>query len=299
MKAGWRCALVALAVALGGCSGEPERVPEILGEVNNAYLTTDEFMHHFKVRGGMGLEGKARRVFKRWLVAELVDRKLLLQEAWRRRIRPARSAVRGSFAKMGQSGWGQADKDAAWNVQDEMYEQKQIEILLRNAVRRPKRPTAKEVRKYYRENKDEFRHPEQVRLRHIVVNSASMVEAIRSEFDSGRSFSAVRRKHAPGAVTEPAQLKWLGEADLPVGVWEAAREARVGKPVGPVHTAYGAHFLAVRARRDAGPLSYQDAATIISRRITEERRREAVAKYVSRLRKKAKIRLDMTALAAL
>lgn len=297
-----RAGAFALAAALlaWGCPGDQGGLPEILGEVNNEYLTTDEFMHHFKVRGGMELEGKARQVFKRWLVAELVDRKLLLQEAWRRRIRPSRSAVRSSFVEMGESGWSQAEKDAAWNIQDEMYEQKQIEILLLNAARPSKRPSEEEVLAYYRKNRSEFRRPEQVRLRQIVVNSASMVDGIRAELEAGRSFSDVQHRHAAAAeAAEKGQLAWLGEADLPTEVWETAREAKRGETAGPVTSPCGVHFLVVRDRRSAGAMSYRDAAADISRRLREERQHEAVTRYVAGLRKRAKIRIDMTALAAL
>ena len=88
MKAVGVACLAVLAAFLGGCSGQATQVPEIIGEVNNEYLTSDEFLHHFKARGGVALDKKARGQFKQTLLTELIDRKLLLQEARRRKMYP-------------------------------------------------------------------------------------------------------------------------------------------------------------------------------------------------------------------
>jgi parvulin-like peptidyl-prolyl isomerase len=206
--------------------------------------------------------------------------------------------VRWNFAKMGEAGWEEADKERAWTVQDEMYEQRQIEDLLRIVIRRPKDATMREVKRYIKEHAEEFRRPDQVRLRQIVVNSATMVEAVADAIEAGESFTAITRGLGISSGTT-RQLKWLGEGDLPAEIWEAVRDLKPGRRAGPVQTPYGAHFVYVRARREAGALSFKESAEIVSARIARERRGKAVTKYVARLRKRAKIRIDMTAVAAL
>jgi len=295
------CLAFILALAAAGCSSRDEQIeeqiPEILGEVNNEYLTTDEFLHHFKVRGGMELSGEARKEFKRWLFAELVERKLLLQEARKRRIRPSRAGVRRAFAKMGDRGWDEAERELAGSVEDEMYEQRQIEILLLNALPLLKQPKKAEIRRYLKKHPEDFQRPVQVRLRQIVVHSASKVRTVQAELSSGASFMETMRRHSTlSNVPSKDQLTWVGESDLSMEVWEAVREAPVKKPVGPVVSAHGTHFLLVVERRKAGPVPATEASAIARKRLRQEWKRRAMASYLAKLRKSAKIKVDLKAL---
>ena len=286
-----RLALAALCALAAGCGRTPARPPEILGEIGNEYLTTDEFMHHFKMRGGLELAGPARDELKRMLLAELVERRLLLLEARRRRIQPAREDVRRAFGELGGAGWDAADRAAAWNAQDDLYEQRQIEELVRVAVPRPDPPGRAVVAAWLAVHPEAARRPAQVRLRQIVVHSSAMANEIKAALDKGEALGTVARRLGLGGA-EPA---WLGEDSLPPEVWEAARGGSVGAVLGPVASDFGYHLAVVDARRDGGALPVAEAQALARRRLGRERRDAAFRGFVTGLRRAAVIRVDRAA----
>jgi len=288
---------VLVALLLASCGSRDGRLPDILGEVNNEYVTSDEFVHQFRIRGGFLLEGKARRELKRMLIAELVDRKLLLQEARRRRIRPDRDEVGEEFRRLGAKVSDPADRRRAWDASDYIYEQRVIAELLTAVVRPPDDPTSREVKKYIAEHPEDFSFPEQARLRQIVVNSAAEMKHVQHNLAAGVAFQDAAREASRAPVSSrTGAARWAGEADLPQELWDAVREARPGKVVGPVVTGYGIHLLKVEERRRAGRMAYAAADSLARRRISEFRRQESVAAFVGRLRKAARVSLDLRAL---
>lgn len=292
-----RRAAAALACALlaGGCTPKPSAIPDILGQVNDEYLTTDEFMHHLKLRGGMSLDGEPRGALKRFVLAELIDRKLLLQEARRQGIKPSREDVRGAFAEQGGRGWEKPDRERAWNVEDDLVEQRQIERLLREALPVRRDPGAAAVRAYLNEHPDLLTRQDQVKIRQFVVHSAAMARTIELRRKDGDDFGDLAR--AAGEKVNAAA--WMGAGDLPEPVQKALSGARDGRMVGPVATDYGWNVVQLTARRPAGPVRRGDAVEAARQRLLADARREATEKLVARLRSRAMIRVDMAAVAAL
>jgi len=288
--------LAAALLAAAGCGGGGRGLPEILGEVNNEYLTTDEFLHHFKARGGIALTGKARGTLKRWLIAELVDRKLLLQEARKERIRPDRAEVRSYFQDRGRKAWGEREKEMFMDSEDDLYEQRMIEILLVQNVASP-RPRSSEVAAYVKSHASEFVRPPQARLRLIVVHSAAKVKRVRAELSDGTPFGDVAREWSE----EPAgdargNASWRADSEVPSEVWEAAAAAKLERNAGPVSTPYGEFFFRVEERRPSGKLDSEEARDMAGRKLNAQKRREAIENYVASLRAAATIRVDLRAL---
>jgi len=288
-------AILAGALIAGGCTPKPPAIPDILGQVNDEYLTTDEFMHHLKMRGGLALEGEPRGALKRFVLAELIDRKLLLQEARRQGIKPSREDVRGAFAEQGGRGWEKPDRERAWNVEDDLVEQRQIERLLREVLPVQHDPDASAVRTYLETHPDLSSRQDQVKIREFVVHTADLAGKIERRRKDGDDFGDLAR--GAGEKVKPAA--WMGLDDLPEQVRDAVATTRDGRIVGPLATEYGWNVVQVTGRRAAGPVRGAEARAAARRLMLADRRREATEKLVARLRSRAMIRVDLPAVAAL
>ncbi len=298
MSAHFRTAL-ALALLLPGCSPEPRPLPEILGVVNHEYLTTDEYLHQFTLRGGRRLEGKARRAFKRGLLAELVDRALLLQECRRRRIRPARPGFKAAMRELGAdgaTGWDLGDSRRRWQVEDDAAEKAAIDALLAGAALDADPPTRAEADAWLARHPEAGWSPVRVRLRRIMVHSATMTSSVSRALAAGMPFGeAARRWSAASDRRSGGEMGWPGPADGPPEVWVAVRDLPAGRTAGPITTPYGTLFLRADARADAERLGRADARDRARRAILSDRRRAALGRYVERLRTDAVISLDLAA----
>jgi parvulin-like peptidyl-prolyl isomerase len=209
---------------------------------------------------------------------------------------PSRDEVRRSLARMGAGGWESAERALADRVEDDVYEQRQIEALLRAAAPAGPPPGDTAVRRWIEANPDRVRAPAQVRLRQIVVHSAAMANTARRALAAGEPFSAVARRMSSDRTAEAA---WYGRRDLPDELWEAVRDAPPGSVCGPVVSPHGYHLLLVERRRPAGPLPVREAMAVARRALVEDRRAAAIERLLERLRSRAEIRADMAAVAAL
>ncbi len=290
-----RRAGLAAVLLLAACGRRDLAPPEILGEINNEYLTTDEYLHHFKARGGLALAGPARDQLKAMLVAELVDRRLLLTEARRRRIKPVREDVRREFDALGRKGWEPVDRAAAWNVEDDIYEQRQIELLLRRVVPAPDSPGRAAVAAWLAGHPGAAVRPPRIRIAQVVVHSSAMANELRGAMMRGATLPAAARS----LRLEGAEPCWVAEADLPDELRDVARTAVYGAVLGPVASEYGYHVAVVSDRRPAGALPAAESDRLGRRRLLAERRDEAVRRFVAGLRRGAVIRLDRDAIGRL
>ena len=287
--------LLAVCLVAAGCHHAPPAIPEILGQVNDEYLTTDEFMHHLKLRGGLDLEGYSRHAMKRFLLAELVNRKLLLQEVRRQRIRPSRHDVRASFAEQGGPAWEKPERDRAGIVFDEVYEHRQIERLLRELLPTPDAIANDEADRYLAAHPALLERPEEFRLRQVVVHSATMAEQLAIRMRDGDALGDLARRSAE-RVTGPA---WAGEADLPPPLWATLGTARDGRLTGPVASESGWHFAVISGRRRGGPGSHTAGRAVARAHLRRERHQAATERLIAGLRRHALIRVDMAAVEAL
>jgi len=285
------------ALTLASCT-DRTGIPEMVAEVNNEYVTTDEFMHHFRLRGGLDLQGSARARLRKWLIAELVDRKLLLQEARLQRIRPQRVDVRKDFEGKGKQAWGDAEKEQFMQSEDDIYEQRIIELLLKANLAVPGVRSA-EIDEYIKRQPEEFLRPPQARICWVVVNSASKVKRTASELGNGVSIEEVAKDLSEEPVSVRGKWAWREESQMPDEVWEASSRAPLNKAVGPVPTGFGTFFFRVEDRRKNSRMSREELRDSARRRIASLKKREAVENYLASLRSTAKIRVDFRALGRL
>lgn len=291
--------LSALAAGvLSSSCGNRGALPEMVAEVNNEYVTTDEFVHHFRMRGGLELQGSSRARLRKWLIAELVDRKLLLQEARILRIRPQRTDVRADFAEKGKKAWGERENEQFMQSEDDIYEQRIIEMLLKARLVVPGVRTD-EIDEYIKTHPDEFRLPPRARMCWVVVNSASKVKKTGAQLKDGVSIEEVATDLSEEPVSVRGKWAWRDETQMPREVWEAAGRAPLEKSVGPVPTDFGTFFFRVEDRSKASKMDREETRDAARNRIRAMKKREAVENYLASLRSSAKIRVDFRALGRL
>ncbi|HEX7709242.1 MAG TPA: peptidyl-prolyl cis-trans isomerase [Thermoanaerobaculia bacterium] len=144
------------------------------------------------------------------------------------------------------------------------------EVVANNVV------TDQMLRQAYQENRGQFAHPDQVKLRHIFIDTTTTpgsearekLTAIHAELDAYRKsvadkpnakellrerFAAAARQHS-GDPAAPAGglVGWIGMSRLDARVGEAAFTMEVGTMSGVIQAERGMHILFIDAEREAG-----------------------------------------------
>ena len=130
-----------------------------------------------------------------------------------------------------------------------------------------------ELRAYYDENGEEFGEEEQVRARHILVDTDQQIAEARRRLAAGEDFGqvAATMSKEPGAAQSRGDLGWFGRGRMVPPFEQAAFAAEVGAVVGPVVTEFGKHLIQVQERKAASTRPFDAVREAIRLRLVAER----------------------------
>jgi peptidyl-prolyl cis-trans isomerase D len=149
------------------------------------------------------------------------------------------------------------------------------------------------VRSAYDANISDYKHPAQVRARHILIRVSSdapddevekaRVEAKRLAAEArkrGADFAALAREHSQDAATAPkgGELGWFSADQMIEPFAKAAFGAKPGEIVGPVRTKFGWHVIRVEEKRPAMDRPFEEVKGEIAARLLRDDRALASAR---------------------
>jgi parvulin-like peptidyl-prolyl isomerase len=154
-----------------------------------------------------------------------------------------------------------------------------------------------DLRKYYRAHPDEFRVPDQVQLREVVVpedkvpsaaERARVAGEVRRALLAGKPMAeAVEPFHTQGEASAPADLGWVSPGDLDKTLETAVWKLPKGAVSEPVAGRGGVHVLQVVDRREAHLKPFNEVSSAIDAKERQRVYREKVTEYMADLQKQS------------
>lgn len=151
-------------------------------------------------------------------------------------------------------------------------------------------------RRYFESNRERFRTPEEIELRHILLAAApddpdgrtrqrdaadELVAALHAE--PGR-FGELAGKHSDcPSADQGGHLGLVGRGQTVPELEQVVLRLPVGLAERPVETRYGFHVVEVLARAGGEPLDYADVRAMIADYLRERSWRRAVSQYIGQL----------------
>lgn len=157
-----------------------------------------------------------------------------------------------------------------------------------------------DLRRAYRKNQEQFRQPEQLQLREVVVldegglptaeERVRVAAEIRQAVASGASLADAVKEHAGKGVTSNAiELGWVSPGDLDPGLEAAIWKLPAGSVSEPVAARGGLHLVQVIERRESRIPSFNEVVELIRRREQDRIFEEEIVKYMDELEKRSLI----------
>ncbi|WP_298272834.1 peptidylprolyl isomerase [Geobacter sp.] len=162
---------------------------------------------------------------------------------------------------------------------------------------------AEEVERFYRDNPKSFYVPEQIKVRHILIEPAGSgadavakaekkAREIRSRLVAGEDFAAVAKEaSACASASAGGELGYIARGYMPPEFDSVAFSLKIGEVSEPVRSNYGFHIIEVLDRKPGAPRPLTEVREFIARylqRFADERRLDA---HTMELRKKASIQI--------
>jgi peptidyl-prolyl cis-trans isomerase C len=289
-----------LGLLFFGCSRkeearQPEAAPsvapevKVLATVNGDPITMGEFLERFA--RGLKPEKDAELQVKEDFLNRLIERKMMLREAQRRRIKISLPEINKRIETM-KTEQGKDVKETLGGLgidyekwKSDVWEDMMIERLISHEVLRGVHVSAAEIRRYYQENPQEFQRPEQVRVRQIVVATEEEAQKVLDQLQNEKAdFAALARKKSTAPEAEEGgDLGYFAMGDMP-GEFNVVFGLPRGGISGVVKSPYGFHIFKLEEKRKAGRVGLEDASKEIAEKLSRQKQDLRYKQWLTELR---------------
>jgi peptidyl-prolyl cis-trans isomerase C len=306
-----RAALLGLLCLLA-CTrrGTAELDPQVVAEVNGEAIAVQEFERELALayefpEGATAPAPDQLVALKQTVLQELLDRRLLLQDARSKGITVSQEAVQAAVARLKSEyqdgGFQEALSQGRLSLADfqaKTAARLTVEKLVDEVVYQRVAVTEDELQGYLDAHASEFQEPEEVHAAQIVVKEVEDARHIRDELQQGKKFSDLARAHSLSADARlGGDLGWFPKGVMPPEFDKVAFSLQPGQISDVVTSEYGFHLFKVLDRRPARKKDLAQVRREVERRLLRDKKAKAQADYVRRLRARASVRINQVALA--
>jgi len=153
----------------------------------------------------------------------------------------------------------------------------------------------KEVKKFYNENKEKFKAPEQLKASHILVKTEKEAQDIIKSLSKAKDLKAEFTKLAKEKSVGPSgsnggELGWFTKEKMVPEFSEAAQKLSVGTITKtPVKTNYGYHVIYLDDKKASSVLKYEQVKERLKKDLMQQKFAKKAKDQAEKLKKKAKI----------
>jgi peptidyl-prolyl cis-trans isomerase C len=274
----------------------------IVATVNGDPITLAEFQERF-TRTGIKPEQEAELEVRREFLNHLIERKMQLREAQRKRIKVGLPEINARIeALRTEHGKDVKEELASLGIdfekwKSDIWEDMMIERLITREVNRRITVSQAEMRRYYQANIQAFEKPEQARARQIVVATEEEAKKVLGLIQApDADFAALAREKSIAPEAEKGgDLGYFAMGDMP-----AEFNVVFGLPKhgisGIVKSPYGFHIFKLEDKRKSGTISFDEASKEIIERIRREKGDIRYQQWFKELRSRTKFEVNYQAL---
>ena len=196
------------------------------------------------------------------------------------------------------------DKNPELKEQLELLKDNIIAIeYLKKEVTNKVEVSEEDIKAYYESHKDEFKTPEMVRSRHILIKtdpSASdndkkkakeKAEEILKKIKAGEDFAKLASDVSDDTGSKPkgGELGFFPKGRMVKSFEDAAFSLKPGEVSGIVETQFGYHIIKVEEKKEPGMEPFDTAKEKIKQKLLQERTKTKVTEFIEKAMKEANI----------
>lgn len=250
---------------------------------------------------------------KKEALDSLIRMELMIQDARKRNITVDEVAMLSSL----EGFMAQFNEEFSFNdflAQNDLTEEKMKDQLRRQLIlQKLQQELAKEfsangtvsdeeIKKFYDDNLDKFKRPEQVKASHILISvpegadeaakkeALTKIEGIQKKVLAGDDFAELARSNSQcPSSAQGGDLGFFGKGQMVKEFEDVAFALKPGEASGVVETPFGYHVIKLNEKRDAGTVPLEEVKGRIEEYLSQLRIDKAQQEYIDGLLTKAKI----------
>ena len=167
-----------------------------------------------------------------------------------------------------------------------------VQYVLEKAIADSLKVSVAEMSDYYNKNKDDFKHGDEVRVRHIVTDTRAKAEDILKRIQNGENFAELAVKHSISPDrAQGGTLGYYGRGTYPT-VFDTAFDMERGSVSPIIQSEYGYHIFKLIDKRPAGFQSLEEVAPLIQKKIFEEKLKTHYKTFITKVRQDVPVQIN-------
>lgn len=166
-----------------------------------------------------------------------------------------------------------------------------ISILVRKIVGEDLEIGEEEARKYFDENPGAFDVSEEIKARHILVETEEEALKVISRLEKGEDFAKLARELSQDSGTKEkgGDLGFFPRGEMVKEFEEVAFGLKDGERSAPVKTVHGYHVIETLERKEGREVTYKEVAKQVKEKVKDDKIPLLVQELIDRLKKEAVI----------
>lgn len=152
-----------------------------------------------------------------------------------------------------------------------------------------------EAKKYYENNKEQFKQNKRVDVSHILVEDAETAQKLKTEIENGKEFATVAKNNSidQQSANKGGRLGYLEKGKVIPQFEEAAFNLKVGEVSDVIQTQNGYHILTVNDIKEASQKSFEEVRDQIDKTLTNQKSNNKYQEYVQDLKDEANVEINL------
>jgi peptidyl-prolyl cis-trans isomerase C len=249
--------------------------------------------------------GKVPQNLKLTLLGQMIERKLLAQEARRLGIEVTEEELSAGVDQIQkdypEDGFDRTLETEYINLEDWKRRLKE-NLLTRKLIEQVILPrvsiTDEEAQSYYQDHLPDYEVPEQVQARQIVVETEQEARDILRRLKWGEDFAKIARESSLSPDGEKGgDLGFFSRGQMPPDFDQVVFSLRPGRLSKVVESPYGYHIFIVEKKRPARRLEFSEVKEKILKKLKQEKQEQEYLAWLTELKSRAEIRINQAYLA--
>lgn len=149
-----------------------------------------------------------------------------------------------------------------------------------------------EIKEYYENNKEKFQEAEQVRAKHILVDTEEEATNIKAQIEGGLSFEEAAQNNSKcPSSSNGGDLGFFTRGRMVPEFENAAFELNVGEVSAPVQTQFGFHLIKVEEKKEASVKAFEEVEQMIGGTVLQEKQASKYYEIVEELKGKFNVQM--------
>lgn len=240
---------------------------------------------------------KQKSEIARVILDQMIEQRLILQQARRLDVPATDAQIDQSLADIKANFPSEAEFNFALEQRGltlaDLRDRLRTNLTVQNLQAKVSSPAVSdaEIQNYYQEHRAEYDQPEQIHVRHILVESEAEARLVLARLNRGEKFEQIAQALSkdPGSKEQGGDLGWIRQGQLVPEFEKAAFALQPGQLSPAVKTQYGYHVIQLLERKAARPSTLDQVREQVRRQLLARKQEAAFQNWLKQVKKDARI----------